>query len=636
MTVPELEFLKNEAGEEEGLSDAGIETFRDDPYASCAREAGQNSRDAGLDGKPVRMTFDLQQEDIANIPFHASLARALNCCSSQAHAEKEKEFFKNACAVMSRDTLPILIISDFNTKGLIGPPEKSGTAFHSLLKSSGVSKKDSETSGGSYGIGKNANFAVSDLQTVMYSTLYIGEDAEHHFAAQGKVKLVSHIDEHKVYRRATGYWGFSDNFRAITNASQVPQWMQRLDVGTSIFCVGFRESKDWAERMTFSLVSNFFVAIQNEDMEFEVDSGKIKINSNTLEKLMSQQDIKDTAERSGHYSELEFARQLHRCLVSEAATEEIIDIPNLGKMKIRILTEVGMPRRVGFVRNGMLITDNLRNFGHVLARFNGADFIALVEPNDDSASRVLKKLENPAHNAFSAERISDPEGRRVTEQAMRKLGAKLRDMIKSRTSTPAQDSLTLDELGEYFSYEDKSNTKSDSSSDSASEKNPEMYTYSAVLVQTRKNSTTGRNINEGGQSSGHNEQNKAKSRNGRSYQPETKKTGDTSSSNVRTIFNLPDVRNRIIQDSRGKAKSRTLYFSAPFTGTIALTLQATGVNTPENLHPIRANGALLKNEMLFLDIQEGKRNTLTIELDEPYDGPIEVYAREIVNKETAE
>ena len=88
MTVPELEFLKNEAGEEEGLSDAGIETFRDDPYASCAREAGQNSRDDGLDGKPVRMTFDLKQEDIANIPFHASLARTLNCCSSQAHAAK--------------------------------------------------------------------------------------------------------------------------------------------------------------------------------------------------------------------------------------------------------------------------------------------------------------------------------------------------------------------------------------------------------------------------------------------------------------------------------------------------------------------------------------------------------------------
>lgn len=46
MVEPVLRFLTNEAGEKEGLGDAGIETFRDAPYASCAREAGQNSRDA--------------------------------------------------------------------------------------------------------------------------------------------------------------------------------------------------------------------------------------------------------------------------------------------------------------------------------------------------------------------------------------------------------------------------------------------------------------------------------------------------------------------------------------------------------------------------------------------------------------
>lgn len=625
MTVPELEFLKNEAGEEEGLSDAGIETFRDDPYASCAREAGQNSRDAGLDGKPVRMTFDLKQEDIANIPFHASLARTLNCCSSQAHAEKEKEFFKNACAVMSRDTLPILRISDFNTKGLIGPPEKSGTAFHSLLKSSGVSKKDSETSGGSYGIGKNANFAVSDLQTVMYSTLYVGEDNEHHFAAQGKVKLVSHTDGNNVHRRAIGYWGFSDNFRAITNASQVPAWMQRSDVGTSIFCVGFRESEDWAERMAFSLVSNFFVAIQNEDMEFEVDSGKIKINSNTLEELLSNDAIEETADRSGHSSELEFARQLYKCLVAETATEEIIDIPNLGKMKVRILMEVGMPRRVGFVRNGMLITDNLRNFGHVLARFNGADFIALVEPNDDSASKVLKKLENPAHNAFSAERISDPEGRRTTEKAMRKLGEKLRNIIKSYTTKPVQDSLTLDELGEFFSYKGTSDTEPDPNS----ENDPEKYTYSAAHVNTRKNSTYRHYVKDDGQNGRHKARNSTTSNGGSSSQPISKGAEDTDRSDMHTALNLLDVRNRIAPDDKGIAKSRTLYFSSPVTGKIELILQATGVNTPESLHPVNANGASINNKKLLLDVKEGTRNSIYVEFDEPYDGPIEIYARKI-------
>lgn len=633
MTAPELEFLKNEAGEEEGLSDAGIETFRDDPYASCAREAGQNSRDAALNnGAPVRMTFDLILRDREDLPLCESLAGALDCCLSQAHAEKEREFFKNACAVISKTTLPILRISDFNTKGLVGPPEKSGTVFHSLLKSSGVSKKDSETSGGSYGIGKNANFAVSDLQTVMYSTIYVGESGELAFAAQGKVKLVSHEDGRGVFRRSTGYWGFPDGFRAITTESVVPEWMRRSEIGTSIFCVGFRQSEGWAERMTYSLVSNFFVAIQNEDMEFEVDSGRVKINSNTLEGLLSRQDIEETAEKSGHSSELEFACQLHRCLVSEAATENIIDIPGLGKIKVRVLAEVGMPRRIGFVRNGMLITDNLKNFGHSFTRFNGADFIALVQPCDDAAGKILKKLENPAHNAFSAERISDPTGRRVAEIAMRSLGNRLREMIKAFTSAPAEDSLALDELGKYFAYRGKS----DSTPDPTSESDPETYTYSAAHVQSRKTGGSGRNGDEGGQAGGHKGRDSAKPGGGGSNQPGGRGAGDTGTSDKRTSVDLSDVRNRIVLDSHGTAKARKLYFSSPITGLIELALQATGVNTPESLRPVRAGGALIKNNTILLDVKEGERNSLLVEFDEPYDGPIEVNANQVDGGEVKE
>lgn len=630
MTDPKLEFLKNEAGEAEGLSDAGIETFRDDPYASCAREAGQNSRDAGVNnGAPVRMQFDLIVENSKNLPFYGALAGALDCCLSQAQAEKEKEFFKNAVAVISKEKLPILRISDFNTKGLVGPPEKAGTVFHSLLKSSGVSKKESETSGGSYGIGKNANFAVSDLQAVVYSTVYVGESGTQSFAAQGKVKLVSHCDGGGTHRRSTGYWGVPDGFRAITTESLVPEWMRRSEIGTSIFCIGFRESEGWAERMTYSLVSNFFVAIQNEDMEFEVDSSSIKINSNTVEGLLCRQDIIETAEASGHSSELSFARQLHRCLVSERSTEEIFEIAGLGKVNVRILTEVGMPRRVGFVRNGMLITDNLRHFGQALSRFNGADFIALVQPCDHAAGKLLKKLENPAHNAFSAERISDPVGRRDAEKAMRKLGSKLREMIKKVTGTPSDGSLALDELGRFFAYKGKS----DSTPDPANESDPETYTYSAVSVTSKKANDPSGGGSEGGQAGGHKGRNKTKTGGGGNRQPGTRGRGDSGASGMRSSIDLIGVRNRIVPDDQGAAKSRILYFSSPVSGNIEISIQATGVNNAESLYPAAVDRGLIKNEKVFLCVEAGERSSLLVEFDEPYEGPVEVIADEVTGEE---
>lgn len=62
-----LQFLDNDAGEHEGLGDAGIETYRDSPYASSARECGQNSRDAGT-AYPVTLSFDLLKVPAADIP----------------------------------------------------------------------------------------------------------------------------------------------------------------------------------------------------------------------------------------------------------------------------------------------------------------------------------------------------------------------------------------------------------------------------------------------------------------------------------------------------------------------------------------------------------------------------------------
>lgn len=167
-----LEFLRNEAGEKEGLGDAGIEMFKDAPYASCAREAGQNSRDA-WQKLPVRMTFDAFEIASTELPFMKELREVVEACRNDASEEKDIDFFNGARELLSRPAVRVLRISDYNTTGLIGPPDEDGTPFHALLKASGVPAKATDTAGGSFGIGKNASFAVTDLQTVLYSTKYV-------------------------------------------------------------------------------------------------------------------------------------------------------------------------------------------------------------------------------------------------------------------------------------------------------------------------------------------------------------------------------------------------------------------------------------------------------------------------------
>ena len=118
---------------------------------------------------------------------------------------KTVNFLNQAIKVCQKDTIRILRISDFNTTGLPGSKEYKSSPWQNLVKSSGVSDKNG-TSGGSYGIGKSAPFACSDLRTVYYSTL----DNEGIRAYQGVANLVSFKSKDRFLRKGevtqgTGY-----------------------------------------------------------------------------------------------------------------------------------------------------------------------------------------------------------------------------------------------------------------------------------------------------------------------------------------------------------------------------------------------------------------------------------------------
>ncbi|HEX3665813.1 MAG TPA: hypothetical protein VHU23_11335 [Rhizomicrobium sp.] len=448
-----LAFPLNTADESEGLGNAGIETFRDSPYASTARECGQNSKDAGV-GRPVRLTFDVLDVARGTIPSIATLTDEVRLCLQAAKAkkdEKEIEFFQVAQETLSAENLRVLRIEDFNTKGLIGPCEE-GNAFHALLKADGVTVKDSSTAGGSFGIGKNAVFAVSDLQTVFYSTVYADEESGTHvYMAQGKTKLVSHRDRNGDAVRQTGYWGNPTGFRPVTDPAIPPAWMHRTEIGTSAYVIGFREVDHWDSRVAYSVLQNFFAAIHRGDMSFLINNGKIRIDRLNLEHLFQDSEIIGAAEEDGHKDDFDLSADFLECLTSAEAEEEIFEIRGLGKISFRILVKEGLPKRVAIIRNGMLITTDLQNFNDRFQRFHGTkDFIAIVEPVEDEGRTHFKRLENPRHNELSAERISNKAKRDQATRSMRELAKRIRDTVKQHAAVAQDEASTIDELARYF------------------------------------------------------------------------------------------------------------------------------------------------------------------------------------------
>src|SRR5690606_25321844 len=108
----------------------------------------------------------------------------------------------------------------------------------------GQSKKPSETSIGSFGIGKFAPYTVSGLRTIFLSTVFQDDAGNLQHYAQGKSILMSHKSGSRTYR-GTGFWGVRKNCQPLVNhESQLPDWLQRPSddlekTGTTLSILGF-------------------------------------------------------------------------------------------------------------------------------------------------------------------------------------------------------------------------------------------------------------------------------------------------------------------------------------------------------------------------------------------------------------
>lgn len=623
-----LEFLPNVAGKPQGLGDAGIETFRSTPYTSCAREAGQNSRDA-VKHAPVLLRLNLHEVARRDVPLLDDLTEALRMCLSTARDEKTRDFFLNALRVAESDVIPVFEIADFNTHGLVGPPDDENSPFVALVKGDGVTNKLDLASGGSFGIGKNATFAVSDLQTVVYSTVYTADGTER-FAAQARVRLISHRSPEGTPRAAEGYWGEA-GFKAIENPAAVPSWMSRTEVGTSIFAVGFRREENWASRMAQSIVANFFIAIDRDEMRFEIAEGTYKINQATLPSFLEDPVLQAAADSLGQGSELDRAKMLYRATKAESTQKFDIAIDGLGSFRLHLLIDSNLPRRVHIVRNGIYITDELRRFGEAFRGFAGTrEFIALLEPIAGSnglqlSSQALKSMENPEHNSFSPERITDPQKRAFAARAVKKLAKRVREIIKAEAAVEDAGETALDEMAKYFAELDETKP-----ADDAAEDDPDSYTFSQA-TQAKRRRRKPRSSISGGSGGGAAGQRRGKgNRGGGRGENEGDKTGGATGGNSRPL-SLSEVRNVIIGVERGR--SRRIMFTPNESGAARVRVYSAGL-TDETPLELAATAEARAPAELKVNVAAGERTCVDVHFLHPFEGPIEVVADLIAGEES--
>lgn len=449
----------DEAEEWDGFNDSGIETFAGRPIENLAREIHQNSLDAHDGHKPVKVSIKLNNIKTNEIPGIDELTQNFQACyeSSKNESRKAEVFFEEALDALQRKSMPVLTISDFNTKGMKGPAT-NGTPYYAFMKAKGQSKKESDA-GGSYGIGKLAPYAVSKLRTIFISTVYEDENSESGYTqlTQGKSILMSHVDDSGV-RRGTGFWGEKKRCHPIDGISdKLPSWIQRADdgnelassKGSKLTILNFEASKHWEEKLAISVATNFFGAIFSGRLIVEI-SDSYYIDDTNITQILEDPELIKVVESEGKDEVLKFSN-FKNYLATLTNSSEVIseesELREFGLSEVKILVGENLPKKVCFLRNGMFITDNLDG----LKSFsNFKEFVAVFSCQNIEGNALLRAMEPPKHDGFEPDRLPTEKERKKARRALRALAQRVRDMLNKHAKDPVSEVTTLDELKDFF------------------------------------------------------------------------------------------------------------------------------------------------------------------------------------------
>lgn len=441
-------FPSNDHGENKGINDSGVATFRGTPLKSLAREICQNSLDAARE-KTVRVDFNVFTIPTSNVPGIAYLKDVFKRCLDfwgMQKAVTTKEFYTNAINISEKDECHFLRISDFNTIGLTGTKGEINTNWTNLTKSSGASDKKG-TAGGSYGIGKFAPFACSDFSTVFYSTY--NEDEE--VAYQGVSRLVTfRRSEDEETTQGIGYYGHDKNTPVYEELFVEPGFERKSgEYGTDIYVAGYKFANgDWQKDIIVSVLDGFLGAIWNEKLILNI--GDKEVSKDTLQDLIEiyKDDLTD------------YTEQYYKVLISDETHWIEEDFMGLGLIKLGILVgDPESPRRVAMIRQtGMKIRDKDHLPGH-------APCVGVMFIEGEKINERLRVMENPEHTQWQPDRAKNPVAARELIKALNRF---IKETIEKLISTGGGEEIDAIGVGAFLpdiSDDDKDKAKDEVVSD---------------------------------------------------------------------------------------------------------------------------------------------------------------------------
>lgn len=412
-------------GEKDYLSDGALEIFKNkgdgsDAFRSLAREVIQNSLDAKRDdiNGPLVVDFQLIEINQDEFPGLENLNKhvigTIGYCKESEKTNIALTNSKKQASILSQKTFTVLKISDYNTKGVSGSDDLSTkkNKWKGLVYNDGDSIKDSGGALGSFGLGKNASFAISSLKTVFYVT----RDMNDNYAMEGVAKLyTSYVDGVKYFNE--GYFCNEDNGKTTPlseeEAVSISNIFERDDRGTDVIIfepniVLIKDKVKWY--LIESIISNFFMAFVDGELEVKVCG--TEINQNQLYRVFGS--LLEYYNKIGEQisQNLICVKQYLETIENGEDFSGELDYYGLISLKLLKTPETKFKNIAIFREGGMLIKDYPVNSAS--QKFSG---VLVVKGKEGNC--FLKSIEDPNHRDFDPSRETEDQTLNATARKSR-------------------------------------------------------------------------------------------------------------------------------------------------------------------------------------------------------------------------
>lgn len=435
------DFPKLGGGQKQGYTNSGIETFKGmELLDNLAREICQNSLDAKdpHSAEPVTVEFKLTTIQKDNYLFLQEYLKYLKSGKKfwqDKNDKKVMQFLEKAEKLIEGNDIKVLSASDYNTTGLIGSDcgIMESSIWSALVSSDGVSDK-SDGSGGSYGIGKNAPFACSDLSLVFYNT-YAKDEKK---ALEGVARAATLMDDNDELTQAIGHYRSDIGYKPITEDITCPirDKFARDRYGTDIIIVGcnsfIEKNRDWQDKLVQAVLHHFLLAIMEKKLVVKVETEVI--NNETLPVLIEKYKNANTNSflTSNFYETLTYPEGgvIYKTIIDE------------NDLEIYLKSKPDYKRKIAkFRRSGMLVWEH--------GKRTYQNFTAVIIIRGDQLNEILRKTEPPKHNIWDAKRIEDKEGARQAQKYIEQIDNEILSSISNIYSEEISDSVDSG-VGEFL------------------------------------------------------------------------------------------------------------------------------------------------------------------------------------------